>query len=393
MGLASFSVILRLAILTLTENRLRSVLTLLGMTFGTAAVIATLSSNEGAQRYISKQLEKLGTKLMTVSSQSRAMDESDAAVVRKYSNQVEAVVTETQVGSVGMRFQNRVFKAQAFGAIESYFSAMGLTLHSGRFFLQGELEGAANVVVLGHRVREELFGKASGIHQYVLLQVNGVRTLLKVVGVLKEKGSSSGGGHDTSAYIPPGLARKLSPSSTNARMLVVLKDDDKSMMVKSEVLALLGRKYESSLQISDAREAIERTKSIWSKQNFVGICLAVVSLLTGGVGIMNIMLLSIHQRQKEIGLRKAVGAQSSEIALQFLLETVLICFLGGMIGVIVGWGFGQQVAKMLGEWEAVTSGSSIALALGFSVLTGIVFGLLPALRAAKIDPYDALRTG
>ena len=108
---------------------------------------------------------------------------------------------------------------------------------------------------------------------------------------------------------------------------------------------------------------------------------------------MNIMILSIFQRQKEIGLRKAVGAKNSEIAFQFLFETVLICLMGGMIGVLVGWGFGQQVAKMLGDWEAETSLFSVGLALGFSVLTGVLFGLIPAIRASRIDPYDALRSG
>ncbi|MEY4631233.1 MAG: hypothetical protein RIQ81_1353, partial [Pseudomonadota bacterium] len=124
----------------------------------------------------------------------------------------------------------------------------------------------------------------------------------------------------------------------------------------------------------------------------VGILLASVSLVTGGVGIMNIMLLSIHQRRKEIGLRKAIGANDAAIAIQFLLESVIVCFFGGLTGVAVGWGFGNQVAKMLGDWEAVTSPFAIVLALGFAMATGVVFGLLPAMKAAQLDPYEALRS-
>ncbi len=143
----------------------------------------------------------------------------------------------------------------------------------------------------------------------------------------------------------------------------------------------------------DAREAIQRTKEIWSKQNLVGLCLAAVSLITGGIGIMNVMLLSIQQRRKEIGLRKAIGARNSEIIMQFLMETALISLMGGLLGLLTGVTFGQQVAKMMGQWEAVLSYSTILLALGFSVSTGLVFGIFPAVRASRIDPYDALRIG
>jgi putative ABC transport system permease protein len=175
--------------------------------------------------------------------------------------------------------------------------------------------------------------------------------------------------------------------------MTLLRDDNQSSGVKNQIIALLRPKFGSSMRVVDAREAIERTKAIWGKQNLVGICLAAISLLTGGVGIMNIMLLSIHQRQKEIGLRKAVGAKNSEIATQFLMETVIICLLGSLVGVLVGWGFGHQVAKMLGDWEASMSMVSVLVAVSFSVLTGILFGAVPAARAARIDPYDALRTG
>jgi ABC-type antimicrobial peptide transport system permease subunit len=212
-----------------------------------------------------------------------------------------------------------------------------------------------------------------------------------VIGVTREKGGAAAN-LDSSIFISPSLAVKVTGASSD-RIMVLLRDDNQSIGVKNQITALLGPKFGAAMRVADAREAIERTKAIWGKQNLVGICLAAISLLTGGVGIMNIMLLSIHQRQKEIGLRKAVGARNSEIATQFLLETVIICVLGGMVGILVGWGFGQQVAKMLGDWEASMSLVSVLVALSFSVMTGVLFGATPAMRAARIDPYDALRTG
>ena len=230
------------------------------------------------------------------------------------------------------------------------------------------------------------------IGSYILAKVGANPVLLKVIGSFKEKGSAAAE-YDNGMFVTNVMIQKMVKSTSSSKLLILLKNDEKSGVVKNQVEALMQPKFGANLVVSDAREALERTQSIWAKQNFVGLCLAGVSLLTGGVGIMNIMILSIHQRRKEIGLRKAVGARNSEIALQFLLETIIICLIGGLIGVGVGWGFGQKVATMLGDWEAETSFYSIVLALGFSVFVGIIFGMVPAIRASKIDPYDALRTG
>lgn len=390
---STLPIILKLAISTLVENKLRSALTLLGMVFGTAAVIATLSSNDGAKKYIAKQLENLGTKLMTATSQNADITENDLEVIRKYTTDVESAVREQNMGQVEVRSGRRVVNAQVFAVDDSYFKALGLTIFKGRTFDQAEYNDADLVAIIGHKLRENLFGlDRPFLGDNIVVRLDGSNVVLKVIGSFKEKGGASSE-LDNLIYMTPKLGNKVYTKASPARLAVLLKDDEKASLVKKQISILLSPRHGTGLQISDAREAIERTKSIWEKQNFVGICLAIVSLLTGGVGIMNIMILSIFQRQKEIGLRKAVGAKNSEIALQFLFETVLICLLGGIIGIIVGWGFGQQVAKMLGEWEAETSLVSISIALGFSILTGIVFGLVPAIRASRIDPYDALRTG
>lgn len=391
--MASFHVILRLAIATLWESKLRSVLTLIGMVFGTAAVIATLSSNDGAQRFIAKQMASLGNKLMTITSSDKPLSNREINAIERYADEIDVAVLESIGGEANLKYQQKSAQATTYAVSDSYFKAMNLELEVGRNFIAQEVSDGTLVAIVGHKVRETLFDKKSFMNESVVFKLKDSSVVVRVVGAFKEKGGPAGTQFDNGVFIPPPLGLKLLDQGLSSRLILVLKDDNRSMIAKEQVRSLLSPKFKDSLQVSDAREAIERTKAIWAKQNFVGICLAIVSLLTGGVGIMNIMLLSIHQRQKEIGLRKAVGALNSEIAIQFLLESVLICLLGGLGGVIAGWGFGHQVARMLGDWEAVTSLQSIGISLSFSVLTGVVFGLLPALRAARIDPYDALRTG
>ena len=389
----TFPVILKLSISTLLENRLRSLLTLIGMMFGTAAVIATLSSNSGAQKYISQQLANLGTKLMTASARGREITPTDLAVLSRYIPEIDAAVLEKVIPDVTVRHRVAETKSSVYAVDRGFFKAVGLAISSGREFSDFDYHYPENGVILGYKLRETLFGlKNPYIGEFLLTKIGSAPVLLKVIGSFKEKGSSAAE-FDSGMFMTASMTQKFIRETASSKLLILLKDDEKSAVVKRQIGALMQPKFGPELIVSDAREAIERTQDIWAKQNFVGLCLAGVSLLTGGVGIMNIMILSIHQRRKEIGLRKAVGARNSEIALQFLLETVIICLFGGLIGVVVGWGFGQKVAKMLGDWEAETSFLSIAIALGFSVFVGILFGLAPAIRASKIDPYDALRTG
>ena len=389
--MSSFYVILQLAVATLLENKLRSALTLLGMIFGNAAVIATLSSNDGAKVFIANQLASLGNKLMTVQIKDRFISDHDRDVTERFVDEIEFAVREIIVGQGSARRGRRTTPISLAAVDQSYFKAMNLDLASGRQALESEYTVGQPVAYMGHRTRQALFGDESFVNEYVSVKFGNQTQVLKIIGAFREKGSSAVA-LDSSIFISPALGRKLA-TTKSGRLLVMLKDDNRSTVAKYQILNLLTPKFGGLMTVSDARESIERTKAIWSKQNLVGICLAAISLVTGGVGIMNIMLLSIQQRQKEIGLRKAVGAQNSEIAFQFLLETVIICIFGGMLGVVLGWAFGNQVAAMLGDWEASLSLLSVGVALGFSVLTGIAFGALPAMRAARIDPYDALRTG
>ena len=382
--------IVKISLSNLLINKMRSALTILSMVFGTGAVIATLNSNEGAQRFIAKQLEGLGTNLLRAELKNGAsFTDLDVTTINRYSDSFESSMIEATFGNQSLRFAEIISNANTFGVQSGYFDTMNITMARGRIFTPTQDKNFQTVAVLGHALKESLFGKNISIGKQVILYINQNPITFEVVGELKEKGSAGGTGVDQSVFIPLQVAKKIALSKFS--LIATLKKDVDSSLAKNQINALLRPAYQDSLQTTDAKEAIEKTKGIWEKQNLLGMVLAGVTLLTGGVGIMNIMLLSIQQRRREIGLRKAIGAQPFDICVQFLVEAVSICFVGGLIGVTVGSYFGHQVAKMLGQWEAVISINTIFLALGFSSLTGVFFGIIPAIKASKMDPYEALR--
>lgn len=383
----------KLAFSNLKINKLRSILTVFGMMFGTGAVIATLSSNEGAAQYIRGELEKLGTANLVVRSSDpgATLQERDLEPIRNYSRLFNSLNLLSVTANAHLRYESHVTDVTIQGVTPALFDANKLSLATGRIFDPVENQKSRPVVVLGGLVKKQLFGDYDPIAARVHLFVNDAVVALQVIGVLPEKGGAAAQ-IDSAIFIPRSLLEKLTPERDRQTVLVAtLQNEEQSQEAKAQLQALMKGRFPSGIEVADSREAIERTKNIWGKQNLVGICLAFISLITGGVGIMNIMLLSVAQRRKEIGLRKAVGAAESHILLQFLLEALIVCFFGGVLGIIVGVLFGQQVAQMMGQWEAKISLGTIFSALGFSMLTGVVFGLLPALRASRMDPYEALR--
>jgi len=386
----------QLALTNLKTNKLRAILTMLGMVFGTGAVIATMSSSEGAAHYIREEMKKLGTNVLTVSSDSsmRSFQTKHIELLKKYSTQIKAASLTSVIGGIELRYGSRILQTQMMAAESEYFDQFNLTRKSGRIYDNTDNRQAALVAVLGAGAKQMLFGAETAIGKYVHLYKEQAAYLVQVIGVLNEKGGSQADTVDRSIFFPPKTALKINShqSAEDKVISVILKNEESSPAARIEIQNLLSGPMNSEIQISDAREAIERSKDLWEKQNLVGLALAVLSLLTGGVGIMNIMLLSVAQRSREIGLRKAVGARNSHILIQFLLEAVILCVVGGGLGVLFGVLFGQHVASLMGQWKAHVSPSTLVLALCFSMLIGVGFGLLPALRASKLDPYEALRT-
>ena len=389
----SISGLARLSLTNLRVNWLRSFLTVLGMVFGTAAVIATLSSSEGAKDFINSELKKLGTNIINVKPPANMrFDSSDVAFIKSYVEEYSAVSLVSRLPTMLIRSGSKVSRSQLIAVEPSYFQDMRLKVVRGQAFDEFDSKQGRQVAVVGANLAKELFGSQFAIGKKIHLFVGKESLPFEVVGTLEKKGVTSGADFNDVIFVPSNFAAELNDPGTKTLILATLRDENKSEESKKSLRALYSAKFKQGLTIEDAREAIERTQSIWEQQNLVGLVLAGVSLLTGGVGIMNVMLLSIHQRKREIGLRKAIGATNSDIRLQFLLEAVFICLAGGMLGVLVGFSFGQKVAELLGQWEARTTYGAILLAMGFSAFTGIFFGLLPAVRASRLDPYDALRS-
>jgi len=386
----------QLALANLKTNKLRAVLTMLGMVFGTGAVIATMSSSEGAAQYIKEEMKKLGTNIITVSvdDSSRGLQTQHIDFLKRYSTTLKSASLLTFGENIELRYGAKLVATKTVSAESGYFDEFNLARKSGRIYDTYENRNMALVAILGANIKQSLFGDESAVGKFIHLYKDQSAFLIQVIGVLAEKGGTQADTVDRAIFLPPKTAFKLNRSeeNPNSSISVILKNEDLAPLARQEINHLLKSQFTSGIQISDAREAIERSKDLWEKQNLVGLALAVLSLITGGVGIMNIMLLSVAQRSKEIGLRKAVGARNSHILIQFLLEAVILCVIGGILGVIFGVLFGQQVAALMGQWKAHISPLTISMALCFSTLVGVGFGLLPALRASQMDPYEALRT-
>ncbi|MBI1860206.1 MAG: ABC transporter permease [Deltaproteobacteria bacterium] len=386
--------LVKLAFANLQINKLRSVLTVIGMIFGTGAVIATLSSNEGASQFIKKELESMGTNVVNIvaDGSSGVLTSEHQALLKKYVDNFRMLSPVKESMNFKMTFGVNSTPIRIVGVDPAFFLETKLSLASGRLYDSYDNTHSALVGVIGAQIKRDLFGARNAINEYVHVTDQNGSYVFRVSAILRERGTATGSSIDSTVFVPIRTLEKLAPQTSGPTLLAgTLYNDERSSVTREQVKAILGKAFPSGLSTSDSRESIEKTQGIWKKQNLVGICLAMISLVTGGVGIMNIMLLSVAQRKKEIGLRKAVGATDLYILSQFLIEAVIVCLLGGIIGIMVGMFFGQQVAKMMGQWEAVLNLSTIAMALCCAVLTGVVFGLAPAIRASRLDPYEALR--
>lgn len=391
--------LIKVALTSVWSNKMRSFLTMLGIIIGISSVIILVGMGQGTQKQISDQIEKLGTNLITVTiTGNRTPTISSEELTELKTKPGIKEIAPLVSGSVNIKAGTESSTTNMEASTPNYEEIRKLTVAAGRFIAQRDVDNRYNVLVIGPETAENVFGYTNVVGN--TMYVNGIE--FTVIGVLKAEGTSSAGSSDDRIIVPISTGERLLKSSNPRTFYIEAENKEKVDAAMSYLTLFLNKKYKISSDTSNAAStrsyyrvmsqtslldtATSTTKSMTSM--LVGI--AAISLIVGGIGIMNIMLVSVIERTREIGTRKAIGAKRRSILLQFLIEAASVSGLGGIIGVLLGYAgsyFGQRI---FGTTIVISNGVVIA-AFAFSVLVGIVFGIYPANKASKLNPIDALR--
>ncbi|MDC4225207.1 MAG: ABC transporter permease [Candidatus Manganitrophus sp.] len=390
----------------LSTNKLRSGLTMLGVIIGVAAVIAMSSIVEGGQKMTVEMIEKMGTNLLSIRPKKLNEEELRQFPGRskglRYGDieQVKAMVPYAEQVTPVINFQShlkygdRDYSGMVEGVLETYREIRNYDVDRGRFLAAEDNAEFKKVTVLGTEIVKELFGSANPLGQDV--KIGDHRFI--VVGILAEKGSLHGVNYDETILIPATTAMKLFKGNDELNSFIVKVDERRNMkktdtMIKSILLQRHDGVEDFVIRSQD--ELVRNTELIIFTFRVILGGTAALSLLVGGIGIMNIMLVTVTERTGEIGLRKAIGASRRAILTQFLIESVAISLIGGIIGILLGaslgLGFGWLASRAITGWNAVLLPSAVFLGFFFAMAVGITFGLYPAFKASNLDPAEALR--
>ena len=399
----------KMAINSLKVNKLRSALTSLGIIIGVSAVIIMLAIGTGASKQVKANMESMGSNLLTIRSTSArtggvslgigtrpSLTLKDATAIEKMIPDIDAVAPVSNESKQVM-YGNQNWQTTVYGTTPKYLYAKNYEIDLGRRFSFEDVKNSAKVCLIGSTVATELFGDVSPIDK--VIRIGNVP--FKVLGTLKTKGSSGPFDQDDLIFIPITTAQKklfgVSFPGTVKMIIVKGQDADTLNNVEKNIEELLkqrhniGKNQVNDFEIRNSAEFQEKMKSTVQTFAILLASIASVSLLVGGIGIMNIMLVSVTERTKEIGIRMAIGARASDIRWQFLIESFLLSMIGGLIGVATGI-IGAKSVEFFSEGMSISiSLFSIFLSLGFSGLVGIAFGYYPAYKASLLNPIDALR--
>jgi len=404
----------KIALRALRANKMRTILTILGIVIGVATVVALLAIGKGATASITQEIQSGGSNLLTVSAgrqqagfgggggQSREASYLYYAdyqmLARGLTDNISAMVAVVQ-SSYLIKFEAESFSANVLGVMEDYQEVRSLTLEHGKFITEGDNKSQALVVVLGDQIARDLFGSLSPLGK--MISIKGIK--FEVVGVLESKGSSMDS-PDDALFIPieTAYSKLFGETATHDGkktvndILVSVTTTEAMDSVAAQIEFMVRRSHklavseELDFNVLSQTDILSTLTSVTDTLTIFLGAIAGISLLVGGIGIMNIMLVSVTERTKEIGLRKAVGATRNQILTQFLIETVTLSVLGGIIGILLGIGIASAFA-LSGLIPSVITADSILMAFTFALAIGVFFGLYPAFRAANLHPMVALR--
>jgi putative ABC transport system permease protein len=403
--------LLRVALRALAVNKLRSALTMLGIVIGVGAVIVMIAVGAGAQKRVEEQIRALGSNLLLVMSGATTaggvrmgfgsnftLSEDDALAINR--EIPEALAAPALRGSAQVIWGNANWSTQIYGVTPEYLDARQWPLAAGRVFEPAEMSAAGKVCLIGATVARQLFGAADPLDQVIRIK----RVPFTVIGVLDTKGQSLlGTDQDDLVLMPISTARTRVLGAANAArqrsvgtIWVKAAEGIDTKVVEDQVRSLLRQRHrvqagaDDDFSLRNLQEVMSAQEASSRVLALLLAAVASVSLLVGGIGIMNIMLVSVTERTREIGLRMAVGARTRDILGQFLVEAVTLSLIGGLIGVALGMGASFAIGNFLG-WRVLLSPEAVGLAVGFAFVIGVFFGFYPARKAARLNPVEALR--
>ncbi len=399
----SFNDLLKSSFRSILKNKSRTILTSLGIIIGVTSVILLTSIGNGLKKYITQQFESLGANSVFVSpgklfNDNGGFSQGGMMMTTSFTQKDINILKRKLKNSIVMPFNavyadiksNQGIKKQAEidGTVEEYGKNNNLvpSAGNGRFFTNEENDKKSPVIVLGYKVAQTLFPKSNALGKKVIIKGKS----LKVIGVLDEKGSSiSGTSVDDMSLAPISIVNDLAGNKNIVTIAIKAPDKNSIDPIKKDITKIMLERYDKdAFSVYDSAQLLSSINSIINTLTIALSGIAAISLVVGGVGIMNIMLVSVTERTREIGLRKAVGAYPRAILIQFLIEAVILSCFGGLIGIILGW---LGTVAINNFFPASITPSSIILAFGVSSSVGIIFGVAPARKASKLSPIEALR--
>lgn len=395
---------LRTAVHSLRSNTLRSILSMLGIIIGVAAVVSVVSIGTGGQQRVLANISQLGTNLITINpavprgTAGRVQQEVRSVFTVDMAREMEEIlpdvinVVPVVTGRALLVAGGVNVQANLVGVTPPFVAVMNYELDRGRFITNWDVSEQQPVAVLGAELATELFEEADPLGQEIIAIVGDRRQALRVVGVMAPRGQALGGDFDMQLYLPvTTMMERIAKTRSVSYFAAQASSSERASEAVAQVQFFMTRRLGDArrFRVASQDQLLETISSVTQTMSIMLGGIAGISLLVGGIGIMNIMLVSVTERTREIGIRKALGAKRRTILFQFLVEAVTLAALGGIAGVALGW-VGAQVIGYYGGWPGIISTESVAVALGFSAAVGLFFGIYPAAKAARLDPVQAL---